>query len=393
MNKNLLKTGIQEFILNKIDTDIVSFLLKKPFFEEVSNKELAQQIISKKKSKTKLPTWYKTPKIYFPDKLHIEQVSSETTARYKAKIVNGKSLVDVTGGFGVDTNFFALKMDVIYHCEKNRDLSRIATHNFKILGRKNIEVISGDGLRFLKESKLKFDWIYLDPSRRDNQNSKVVFLSDCSPNVTKHLDLLFQKSNNIMIKTSPILDISVGIKELKFVKEIHIVSLKNEVKELLWVLQANFNGEMVVKTVNIAHEQKVDTFNFTLQEEKSALPNFAEPQNFLYEPNSAILKSGAFSLLAVRYSLGKLSGHSHLYTSNELKDFPGRKFRIEKVWPYSKKTMKILDFKRANITVRNFPERVDSLRKRYGILNGGERYLFFTTSKDKVRIIISCKKV
>ncbi len=393
MNENLLKTGIQEFILDKIDTDIVSFLLKNPFFEEVSNKELAQQIISKKKSKTKLPTWYKTPKIYFPDKLHIEQVSSETTARYKAKIVNGKTLVDVTGGFGVDTNFFALKIGVIYHCETNRDLSKIATHNFKVLGRKNIEVISGDGLRFLKESKLKFDWIYLDPSRRDNQNSKVFFLSDCSPNVTKHLDLLFQKSNNIMIKTSPILDLSVGIKELRFVREIHIVSLKNEVKELLWVLQANFNGEIVVKAVNFANEQKIDTFNFTLEEEKSALPNFIEPQNFLYEPNSAILKSGAFSLLAVRYSLGKLSGHSHLYTSNELKNFPGRKFRIEKVWPYSKKTMKILDFKRAHITVRNFPERVDSLRKRYRILNGGEHYLFFTTSKDQIKIIISCKKV
>jgi 16S rRNA G966 N2-methylase RsmD len=393
LNENLLKPGIQEFISNKIDTDIVSFLLKKPFFEGVSNKELAQQIISKKKSKTKLPTWYNTSKIYFPDKLHIEQASSETTAQYKATIVGGKSLVDVTGGFGVDANFFALKMDVVYHCETHQDLSEIATYNFEILGRKNIEVISGDGLKFLRESKLRFDWIYLDPSRRNNQKGKVFFLSDCYPNVTKHLDLLFRKSNNIMIKTSPILDISVGIKELKFVKEIHIVSLKNEVKELLWVLQADFNGEMVVKTVNIANQQKMDTFNFTLLEEKRAIPNFTAPQKFLYEPNSAILKSGAFSLVAKRYSLSKLQEHSHLYTSNELKDFPGRKFRIEKVWPYSKKAMKIIDFKKANITVRNFPESVDSLRKRYGILNGGESYLFFTTSKDGKKIVIRCKKV
>lgn len=393
MNNNLLKTGVQDFILNKIDADIVSFLLKKPFFEAVSNKELAQQIISKKKSKTKLPTWYRTPRIYFPDKLHIEQSSSEATARYKAKIVTGKSLVDVTGGFGVDTNFFALKMDDVYYCETNSDLSGIAAHNFKVLGRKNIEVVSGDGLGFLKESKLKFDWVYLDPSRRDNQNGKVFFLSDCFPDVTEHLDLLFQRSNNIMLKASPILDITVGMKELKFVKEIHIVSLKNEVKELLWILKANFDGETVVRTVNIIDEQKIDTFNFSLQEEKNALPNFAEPQKFLYEPNSAILKSGAFSLVAARYSLSKLNVNSHLYTSNELKDFPGRKFRIEKVWPYSKKTMKILDFKRAHITVRNFPERVDSLRKRYRILNGGELYLFFTTSKNQIKIIIGCKKV
>ncbi len=391
MNENLLKPGIQEFISNKIDTDIVSFLLKKPFFEGVSNKELAQQIISKKKSKTKLPTWYNTPKIYFPDKLHIEQASSETTAQHKANIVSGKSLVDVTGGFGVDTNFFALKMDVVYHSETHQDLSEIAAYNFEVLGRKNVEVISGDGLSFLRESKLRFDWVYLDPSRRNNQNGKVFFLSDCSPNVTEHLDLLFRKSKNVMIKTSPILDISVGIKELRFVKEIHIVSLKNEVKELLWVLQANFDGEIVVKTVNI-NQQKIDTFNFRLPEEKRAIPNFTAPQKFLYEPNSAILKSGAFSLVAKRYSLSKLQEHSHLYTSNELKIFPGRKFKIEKVWYYSKKAMKIIDFKKANISVRNFPESVDSLRKRFKILEGGESYLFFTTDVNGEKIIIHCKK-
>ncbi|WP_422080688.1 THUMP-like domain-containing protein [Ulvibacterium sp.] len=392
MNENLLKPEIQEFILKNIDAEVVPFLLKKPFFEGVSNKELVQQIISKKKSKTKLPTWYNTPNIYFPDKLHIEQASSEITAQYKATVVSGKSLVDVTGGFGIDTNFFALKMEVIHHCETNQDLSEIATNNFKVLGRKNIKIVSGDGLKFLRESKSRFNWVYLDPSRRNDQNGKVFFLKDCFPDVTEHLDLLFQKSNNVLIKTSPILDISVGIRELRFVKEIHIVALKNEVKELLWVLQANFNGEIAVKTVNI-DRQKKDTFNFTFQEEKRAVPNFAAPQKFLYEPNSAILKSGAFSLLTTRYSIGKLHEHSHLYTSKELKDFPGRKFKIEKVEPFSKKVLKNINLKKANITIRNFPDSVDSLRKRFKILDGGEEYLFFTTDLHGAKIIICCKKL
>ncbi|WP_299534823.1 class I SAM-dependent methyltransferase [Ulvibacterium sp.] len=391
MNKNLLNPEIQEFISKNTDTDVVSLLLKKPFFVGASNKELAQQIVSRKKTKTKLPTWYNTPNIYFPDKLHIEQASSEITAKYKATLVSGNSLVDVTGGFGVDTYFFSLKIDNVQHCETNRNLSEIVAHNFKVFGRKNISIIPGDGLVFLEKSQFGFDWVYLDPSRRNDQKGKVFFLKDCFPNVIEHLDLLFKKSNNVMLKTSPILDMSVGMNELRFVKEIHIVALKNEVKELLWILQAGFDGETTIKTVNF-DQQKTDTFNFALQEEKKAVPNFSAPQNYLYEPNSAILKSGAFSLIAERYALGKIHKHSQLYTSKELKDFPGRAFRIEKVWPFSKKTMKALKLKKANITVRNFPHSVDAIRKRFNILSGGADYLFFTTHHNSEKIIIHCKK-
>lgn len=392
MNNNILKTGVQNFIKNNSDTDIMAVLLKRPIFEQVTNKELAQQLESRKKCKKKLPTWYNAAKIYYPYKLNIEQTSSEISAQYKAEIISGKSLLDGTGGLGVDSYYFSQKIGSVLHCEINADLSQIADYNFKILSAHNIQTHAENGLIFLKRSVETFDWVYLDPSRRDEIKGKIFKLKDCQPDITEHLDAIFEKSSHIMLKTSPLLDLSLGISELKYVKEIHIISVKNEVKELLWIMEKGFDDEIDIRTINFLNDSS-QCFDFRISEEKKAISNFNAPQSYLYEPNVSLLKSGAFRLIGERYSLNKLHTNTHLYTSENCIEFPGRRFRIEKVVPYGKKSIKKLNIDRANITTRNFHEKVSTLRSKFKIKDGGSRYLFFCQTFGEKLIVIICTTV
>ncbi|WP_411032187.1 class I SAM-dependent methyltransferase [Spongiimicrobium sp. 3-5] len=369
----------------------MSVLLKKSNFEGVSPKELAEQIEAKKKCADKLPSWFNTPKIYYPNKLNIAQTSSEITAKHKATLIHGKALLDLTGGMGVDSYFFSTKMTSVVHCEIDQNLSEIATHNFTILGVQNVETKNGDGLHILKNTNDKFDWIYVDPSRRNEDKGKVFTLTDSLPNVPENLELLFSKASNILIKTAPLLDISVGLKQLKFVKEIHVVAVKNEVKELLWVLQKGFKGTLAIKTINITKDSS-ETFNFLDGQEKSALTDYGFPMAYLYEPNSAILKSGAFKIVGQQFKLAKLHQHTHLFTSDRLIGFPGRRFFVQRVLPYNKKTVLGLGLKKANIATRNFPETVATLRKKFKITDGGEVYLFFVTAHQGKLLVLYCAK-
>lgn len=392
MNKNILNTGVQDFIKNNWNADIMSVLFKKPIFEEISQKELVEQLEAKKKCVKKLPTWFETPQIYYPNKLNIEQGSSEKTAAYKSQIIDGKSLLDLTGGFGVDSYFFSRRTDEVFYTEIDGQLAKIAAHNFKILQAANINVIPSEGIAFLEKTKRRFDWVYLDPSRRHDLKGKVFRLSDCAPNVLEHLEILLQKGDNILIKTSPLLDLSMGIKELRNVREIHIVAVNNEVKELLWALKKEHIGPPSIKTMNLKN-QGPETFDFNFKEEASAISDFSEPLKYLYEPNAAILKSGAFKLIGERLSLRKLHEHSHLYTSNEFIDFPGRKFRIDNVLPYEKKTGKKLDIEKGHIAVRNFPESVAFIRNKLKLGEGGEDYMFFTKNMNNRLMVIKCSKL
>jgi len=392
LNKKLLNTGVQYFILNNLNTDIMSVLLKKPIFEGITQQELAQQIESKKKCRKKLPNWFETLGIYYPNKLNIEQTSSETTAKYKSEIVSGKSLVDVTGGLGVDSYYFSKKVNLVFHVEVDEKLSEIASYNFKRLGAKNIETHTKDGLEFLKNSNQNFDWMYLDPSRRNETKGKVFRLSDCLPDVSENLKLLYTKSQNILLKTSPLLDISIGLNELNGVKEIHCIAVDNEVKELLWVLRKDFDGEIDVYTVNFTKSKK-QVFNFSLLKEKSAISDFNLPLSYLYEPNTAILKSGAFKSIGVQLNVKKLHTHTHLYTSKNPLDFPGRCFKLLKVVNYNSKNMKALQVEKANISVRNFPITVATLRKKFKIKDGGGSFLFFFKNVEDIYQVALCRKI
>ncbi|MDB9931906.1 class I SAM-dependent methyltransferase [Flavobacteriales bacterium] len=393
MNKAILNKKVQEFIDVNLRLDTNGLILKKSIFIEVSNKELAEQIIAKLKCKDKLPTWFGLESGLFPVKISIEQTSSEETAKYKASLISGKNIVDLTGGFGVDDFYFSRNFESIIHCELNPELSEITEHNFKELGVGNCTFFAGDGLVLLQNSEEKFDWIYLDPSRRSDVKGKVFLLKDCLPNVPYNLELLFLKSNNVMMKTSPLVDISQGISELKGVKEIHVVAVKNEVKELLWILEKESSGDILIKTVNLIGEDKQE-FEFALSSEGNQDPKYSLPLNYLYEPNSAILKSGAFNQVSVQLELFKLNKHSHLYTSQDLIPFPGRSFEIKEVIPFQKKVLKKrFGGSKANITIRNFPKKVDELRKDLNIKDGGDVYLFFTTNRTGEKVCLVCGKV
>ncbi|MEP2058574.1 MAG: class I SAM-dependent methyltransferase [Maribacter litoralis] len=387
MNKEILQPEVQKFIDDNLKTDVHRILLSKPKFNNVSQKELVEQIESKLKAKTKLPTWFEATTIYYPNKLNLSQTSSEITANYKASLMSGKAIVDVTGGFGVDSFAFAQKFEHVTHVERNNDLSLIAQHNFEQLGADNISCIADDGLEFLRNTPNSFDWLYIDPSRRDKNNKKVYYLSDCEPNISTETSFLFTKANNLLIKTGPLLDLKIGLTELSNVKEIHIVAVNNDVKEILWLMTKNYEQEPSIKTINFKNSLKQE-FNFKLSDEVNAMPTFSIPQTYLYEPNAAILKSGSFQFVGEYFKLKKLHANSHLYTSKELITFPGRVFKIENIYEYSKKSFKKSGIDKANITTRNFPDSVAEIRKKLGLKEGGKNYLFCTKDLHEKLILI-----
>jgi hypothetical protein len=392
LNTSILNKNIQNFITENSGVSITKLALQKNPFPEVEWISILNQIEAKSKAKDKLPTWFSTENIIYPSKISVEQTSSEKTAAYKASLISGKTLIDLTGGFGVDDYYFSKKFKAVAHCEINEDLSAIVKHNFEQLQAENCTFYAADSTTVLKESDLKWDWIYIDPSRRNDAKGKVFMLKDCLPNVPDLLDFYFEKTDSILIKTAPLLDISAGLSELKFVKNIHIIALENEVKELLFEIHNHYLGEINIKTANIL-KGKTETFEFVLGNE-SELPSYHLPQKFLYEPNSAIMKSGGFDEVSAVFKINKLHKHSHLYTSEELIDFPGRAFEIEKVISYSKNEMKTeLLNQQANITTRNFPDTVENIRKKWKIKNGGNLYCFFTTDKNDNKIVLICRKI
>ncbi|WP_460218828.1 THUMP-like domain-containing protein [Psychroserpens sp. MEBiC05023] len=392
MNSEILNTNIQAFINEHLSSDISKLLLKGTSFEGVTTKEIVEQVEAKTKSKQKLPTWYSTKQIYYSNKLNIEQTSSEVTAAYKSQLFTGTSIIDLTGGFGVDCFYFSKQFKHVTHCEINSELSHIVAHNNVQLGVSNIKTICANGIDYLTGDNVHYDWIYIDPSRRHDSKGKVFFLRDCLPDVPKHIHSLLSFSKHIAIKTSPLLDLSVGIKELQFVKTIHIISVKNEVKELLWIIENGFDSAITIKTVNILADTK-NVFSFLTNEEARTQVNYEQPLTYLYEPNASILKSGGFNSVAQYFGLNKLHQHSHLYTSNDLIDFPGRIFKIDNILPYNKKNIKALNIKQANITTRNFPETVQQLRKKHRIKDGSSNYLFFTTNCLNDKIVLVCSKI
>ena len=376
MDLLILKHEIQAFINANVGKSISKLALQKNPFPEVNWITILNQIEAKTKAKDKLPNWFSAENIIYPSKISIEQTSSEKTASYKASVVSGDSLIDLTGGFGVDDYYFSKKIKNVAHCEINLELSAVVKHNFEQLNVPNITCYAGDSLDSLNTLNTKWDWIYIDPSRRNDAKGKVFLLKDCLPNVPENLDFYFNNSDAILIKTAPLLDISAGLSELQHVKAIHIIAVENEVKELLWELHASFFGNTTIKTINLTKD-KSDTFDFILN-----------------EPNSAIMKSGGFDEVGSFYNLNKLHKHSHLYTSADLISFPGRIFQIQNSFPYNKTEMKsFLENTQANITTRNFPDSVESIRKKWKIKDGGNLYCFFTTDENNDKIVLICTKI
>jgi len=386
MNKKILDKAIQDYILSHLSADVNQIALAKSPFEGVSAAELANQITAKKKAEKKLPSWVNAEGIYYPPALSIEQTSSEVTAKYKTKLVKGKSLIDITGGFGVDSFAFAKNIEQVIHCEINVELSDIAKHNAKVLGFDNIEFKALDGLDFTQNAKEKFGTIYIDPARR-TQKGKVFMLKDCTPDVIGSLDVLLTKTQRIIIKTAPLLDISAGLQELSNVSEIHIVSLKNECKELLWVLEENFTTSPKIVAVTLNQEEKVFTFIKEEMNTETIYADLINPGDYLYEPDAALLKTGAFDLIGKHFKLLKLHPQTQLYISNSVdNEFPGRVFEIKEI--LSTGDLKREKSLRGNIIVRNYPGKPEELVRRYKIKSAKEDFIVFTKNIKGENIII-----
>lgn len=350
------------------------------------------QIEGRQLAQHKLPTWAATDGIIYPPRISMEQCSSEATALYKASLAQGKQFADLTGGFGIDCSYISRNFEKAIYIERNSNLCKIAQENFSLLALNHIDIINNECEKTL-DTLPHCCWIFADPARRSNSGGKVVFLSDCEPDITTLENDIMQRCNKAMIKCSPMLDISAACRELKYVSEVHIVAVANECKELLLILSKEPSKNIAIHCVNIAKEQ-ISSFSTTL-DNNYTVKYANEPKSYLYEPNAAIQKGNCHNAIAETYGIEKLHPNSHLFTSDKkIEGFPGRSFNIIGWSSFSKSDSKELlnDVKKANITVRNFPDNVQTLRKRLKIAEGGDTYIFATTLCDERKILIKCSK-
>ena len=352
-------------------------------------------------ARRKLPSWAAIDGIVYPPHLSMEQCSSEMTALYKCGIVERlpqscrSTLIDLTGGFGVDFAFMARCFEQAVYVERQEHLCETASHNFELLGLKHARIIHAEAENVLidHETDPTSTLLYLDPARRDSNSSRTYAITDCTPNVLELLDLLFKSADNILIKLSPMLDWHKAASDLgERVAEVHIVSVANECKELLMLLKAGHEGEPTAHCVNDG--QKL----IYTQQEGEVKPAIATHDDaaFLYEPNASIMKAGCFGVLTQRYPVKALAADSHLFVSSEeVEDFPGRSFAITAVTSMNKKELAgaLKGITRANVAVRNFPLSAQELRKRLGLKDGGECYVFGTTNAGGQRVLYICQKI
>lgn len=392
MIQTLTSKTSQEFITQHEKEDPSVLALKYSGKIELPIQVLTAQIKSRQKAKSKLPEWYHIEGVVFPHGVSMEQCSSEKTAKYKSGLIKGKSLVDLTGGTGVDTFYLSKNFEQTTYVEQNKELCELAKHNFSVLGQE-IKVIDTTTEEFLSTKENDADLYFIDPARRDNANKKVFRISDCQPNLIELLPVMMEKGSRVMVKFSPMLDIKETLKVIPEVKEVHVVSVNNECKEVLLLIENGFVGTPEIKAVNILNEA-TEHFTFSYNQENETLSNFSEPQKFLYEPNASILKAGAFKMVTSEFKINKLHRNSHLYTSEKLvSSFQGRTFRIIDVLPVShKELIHFLENGKASLSTRNFPLSTQQLKKKLKLKDGGGKYIFATTLMDGKHKLIVCEK-
>lgn len=389
------------FIDSHRGDDVRTLALQAKKYPAVDMAEAVVQIAGYQIAEKKVPLWAQTAGIRYPQHLSMEQCSSEVTARYKASLVSGDTLTDLTAGWGVDCSFLARNFRCADYVERQETLCRIAAHNFPLLGLPHVRIHCADAVEYL-QSMEPVDCLFLDPARRDSHGGKTVAIAECEPDVCRLEPLLVEKGKTVMIKLSPMLDMASALRDLQYVRRIHVVSVNNECKELIILLrkapdeEEAAEGEVIISCEQVVNNSVHQHFQFTFSEEKSAGCPLAESVgNYLYEPGAALLKAGPYRLLATRYGVDKLHPNSHLYTSSGLVDFPGRRFRVTAVSGFGKKDLKVLleGVEKANLTVRNFPSSVAELRKKLKLKEGGDIYLFATTLASGEKVLIRGEKV
>ena len=435
-----MNQATQDFIRQHQDDDVRQLAFLGSKYPEVDMPFALDQIRGRKMARVKLPRWASLEGIIYPPHISMEQCSSESTALYKAELAarllglpassfsEEIGFVDLTGGFGVDFSYIAVRLGVkSMYVERQAHLCETAKENFERLGLKNVIVKNGDGIevlhsfqpkkkdassaddslgitydqsRSLLKTNLGLKIIFIDPARRDDAGNKVVSLKDCTPDVTVLQEEMLSKADYVIIKLSPMLDWHRAISELSHVREVHIISVNNECKELLLVLSARNLGENLrIYCINDVQSFVCDELDMESSSVKIA-PSTLEEMQYLYEPNASLMKAGCFGVLSGRYDARMLSKNSHLFVSREpIAAFPGRSFRIIAVSSFNKKELKrhLSGITKANIATRNFPLSVAELRKRLKLKDGGETYIFATTLSDESHVLVitekACQKI
>ncbi|MBX2897541.1 MAG: hypothetical protein KF763_19025 [Cyclobacteriaceae bacterium] len=396
--KRIYDNTVQDFIFKNELADEWQLVLQHKTLFDLPTKSLAEQIAGRRKSKKKLPLWHQTKGIVYPPALNLEQSSSQATALFKAALLKTETrqenLVDLTGGFGVDSFFFSKSFKSVLYVESNKDLVEWVQHNHKLLGASNIQHICTTAEAFISTNK-HTGVFYLDPARRDANAKKIFKLSDCTPDVTQLQELLFTRSEVVLLKASPLLDIQQGLRELPHTKVVIALSVDNEMKELLFLAQNRFYGTPQIRAVDLDWSGAVRSeFVFTTEQEANAQASFSEPLQYLYEANAAILKAGAFKLIGQQFNVHKLAPNTHLYTSGQhIKDFPGRTFSVEVLNPTEKQIKELLPDRRAHTTVRNYPLTAPQLMKKLNLQEGGEKFVLGFSGANKKYISIGTRIV
>jgi hypothetical protein len=383
----LLQKDLQHYLLEHEHDDEMELVLKHKTLYGVPTAIVAEQLRGRRKAKEKLPSFYNTKNIIYPPQLNLEQCSSEVTAKFKSSLVKGHQLLDLTGGFGIDSLFFSKIFDVVHYVEPDDQLHQIFKHNAKVLGSGNITFHHQPAEEFLK-TLVHTGVVYIDPSRRSG-SAKTVKLADCSPDITALQSELLKKASQLLVKASPLLDIQQGLRELNNVSDVYVVSVNNECKEVLF-LCGQRQTEPVIHTVNLLSTAQ-QSFNFTFAQERAAAPDFSAPKTYLYEPNASILKGGAFKSIAVAFSVNKISTNTHLYTSEKLMpDFPGRVFKIDTfIKPDATSAALMLSERKANVITRNYPLTPDQLKKKLKLTDGGDNYIIAFSGHKKKHVALA----
>lgn len=385
-----------QFIQEHLHDDTNKLLLAAKKYQQVDIPFVVGQIRARLQIKDKLPEWYACKDLIIPSRISAEQCSSALTAAYKQRLVKGDSVCDLTGGLGVDTYYLAQKTVKSYYIERFDSYCEAARHNLPLLGVNHVEIIQGD-CRDMLLSLPDVGCFYIDPARRGDANKRLFAINECEPDVLAMKTVLLEKATRLIIKVSPMADIVHTLQLLPETSQVHILSVRNECKELLFVLDRERSQQPNIYCINYRSDGTEDSFVFTLQQEhQTDIPISENVKKYLYEPNASILKAGAFRSVAHLFGLLKLHVNSHLYTSNQLlPHFPGRGFEVHSIIDFSSKNIKKLSdsIPKANITVRNFPLKVEQIRTKTHIKEGGENYLFATTLSNDQKVLIDTFKI
>lgn len=385
---------IQQFIQQHLEADPQALLLAAHRYPGIPMPYVASQLLALRKVRDKIPAWYH-PALHFPAQLSVEQASSERTARFKASLFSGTRMADLTGGLGVDSWAWASRFERVLYVEQNPDLVEAASHNFNVLGVHNIDCRLTNAQDFLATANTAFDLLYLDPARRDDLQRKVFRLEDCQPDILALRETLLRHAPRVLVKTAPWLDLKLAVRQLGAVSCIWVVSVADECKEVLYLLEHTAPPADEVPVIAVALGEGMRQFRFTWREEQAALAPLAAPQRYLYEPDAAVLKAGAFRSFAQRFGLFKLHPNTHLYTSDQLQEgVPGRTFQLEHICKYDRKAVHAaVPGGRANLATRNFPDSTATVRRQLALADGGAYYLFAATTFGNKKEILVGRKV